>query len=76
MSQGFKVKQKKQAKAHQERKNKPQQRKFNTIAQKAHAKLSTQIDSNIESICADKVLQTKQHLKIVKRNNLSKAIRK
>ena len=59
MSQGLKIKQKKGAKAHQERKNKPQQRKFHTIAQKAHAKLSTQIDSNIESICADKVLQTK-----------------
>ena len=74
--QGFKNKPKKNAKAHMTRKNKPAPKKIRSIADKAHKKLSNSIDANIESLCADKVATTKQHLKLVKISDKSKAIRK
>ena len=75
--QGFKNKPNKKAgKAHQSRKNKPAPKKALNISGKAHKKLTASIDANIEQICADRVIQTKQHLNIVKISDRSKVIRK
>jgi hypothetical protein len=81
MAQGFKMtKASKKSTPMATKKNKPQKKKVSSHHDKAHKLLSGQIAANNETSCASKVLQSKQHLKLVKSaggvHDASKGIRK